>query len=115
MGPEGPVSLGEESQRGRKQMLSKTVVREARLWAEPLCACQKEAHGHRGRCNQFLMWTERGGTGRGAWEACAAMILADRSVRSPAPRAMRRPLGGCRWERASALVTGQGRASGSTP
>ena len=22
-----------------------------------------------GRCNQFLVWTERGETGRGAWEA----------------------------------------------
>ncbi len=50
-------------------MVPEGVVREAWRRAEAQCECQKEAHGHRGRCNQFLIWTERGGTGRGAWEA----------------------------------------------
>ena len=50
-------------------MISEGVVREAWLRAEALCECRKEAHGHPGRCNQFLVWAERGGTGRGAWEA----------------------------------------------
>ncbi len=50
-------------------MLSDAVVREAWLRAEALCECRKAAHGHPGRCNQFLIWTERGETGRGGWEA----------------------------------------------
>jgi hypothetical protein len=50
-------------------MVPEGMVREAWLRAEALCECRKEAHGHPGRCNQFLIWTERGGTGRGAWEA----------------------------------------------
>ncbi len=45
------------------------MVRDAWLRAEALCECQKTAHGHPGRCNQFLVWAERGGIGRGAWEA----------------------------------------------
>ena len=50
-------------------MLPEGMVREAWLRAEALCECQKAAHGHPSRCNQFLIWTERAGTGRGAWEA----------------------------------------------
>jgi hypothetical protein len=51
-------------------MVPEGMVREAWLRAEALCECRKEAHGHVGRCNQFLIWAERGGAGRGAWEAC---------------------------------------------
>ena len=43
-------------------------VRVAWLRAEACCECTKESHGHRGRCNQFLVWADRGGTGKGAWE-----------------------------------------------
>ena len=50
-------------------MLTEAMVREAWLRAEAVCECRKEAHGHPGRCNQFLIWAERGETGRGAWEA----------------------------------------------
>ena len=50
-------------------MLTEAMVREAWRRAEALCECRKGAHGHAGRCNQFLIWAERGGTGRGAWEA----------------------------------------------
>ena len=50
-------------------MMPEGMVREAWLRSEALCECQKEAHGHTGRCNQFLIWVERGETGRGAWEA----------------------------------------------
>jgi len=50
-------------------MATEALVREAWLRAEALCECRKEAHGHAGRCNQFLIWAERGETGRGGWEA----------------------------------------------
>ena len=50
-------------------MATEALVREAWLRAEALCECRKDAHGHAGRCNQFLIWTERGATGRGGWEA----------------------------------------------
>jgi hypothetical protein len=50
-------------------MVPEEMVREAWLRAEALCECRKESHGHPGRCNQFLIWAERGETGRGAWEA----------------------------------------------
>ena len=50
-------------------MLTEAMVRDAWLRAEALCECWKDAHGHAGRCNQFLIWAERGETGRGAWEA----------------------------------------------
>ncbi len=49
-------------------MLSDILVREAWLRAEALCECQKQKHGHPGRCGQFLIWEDRGGTGPGAWE-----------------------------------------------
>jgi len=50
-------------------MATEALVREAWLRAEALRECRKEAHGHAGRCNQFLIWAERGETGRGGWEA----------------------------------------------
>ena len=50
-------------------MVSEGMVREVWLRAEALCECRKAAHGHAERCNQFLIWAERGGTRRGAWEA----------------------------------------------
>ena len=46
-------------------------IGEAWLRAEACCECGKEAYGHAGRCDQFLIWAERGGTGKGAWEARA--------------------------------------------
>jgi hypothetical protein len=51
-------------------MLTEAMVQHARLRAEALYECRKDAHGYPRRCNQFLIWTERGGTGRGAWDAC---------------------------------------------
>jgi hypothetical protein len=50
-------------------MIPEGMVRDAGCRAEALCECRKDAHGHPGRCNQFLVWAERGGTSRGAWEA----------------------------------------------
>jgi hypothetical protein len=50
-------------------MMPEGMVRDAWLRAEALCECRKDAHGHPGRCNQFLVWAEHGGTSRGAWEA----------------------------------------------
>lgn len=46
-------------------MVPEGMVREIWLRAEALCECRKDAHGHSGRCNQFLIWTERGEMGRG--------------------------------------------------
>ena len=50
-------------------MLTEAIVRDAWRRAEALCECRKDAHGHAGRCNQFLIWAERGETGRGGWAA----------------------------------------------
>jgi len=50
-------------------MVAEGVVREAWVRAEAQCECRKAAHDHPFRCTQFLIWAERGGTGRGAWEA----------------------------------------------
>jgi len=50
-------------------MVPDKLIREAWLRTEALCECRKPAHGHPGRCSQFLIWGNRGGTGRGAWEA----------------------------------------------
>ena len=50
-------------------MLTEAMIREAWLRAEALCECRKVAHGHPGRCNQFLIWAERGETRLGGWEA----------------------------------------------
>jgi hypothetical protein len=50
-------------------MVSEKLVQEAWLRAEALCECRKDAHGHPGRYNQFLIWAERGETRRGGWEA----------------------------------------------
>ena len=49
-------------------MLTEAMIRDAWLRAEALCECRKGSHGHAGRCNQFLIWAERGETGRGGWE-----------------------------------------------
>lgn len=45
------------------------LLREAWLRSEAQCECRKESHGHTGRCPQVLVWEDRGGTHRGAWEA----------------------------------------------
>ena len=50
-------------------MLTEVMIREAWLRAEAMCECRKDAHGHPGRCNQFLIWAERAETGLGGWEA----------------------------------------------
>ena len=50
-------------------MLTDSMVRDAWLRAEALCECRKDTHGHAGRCNQFLIWAERGEVGSGGWEA----------------------------------------------
>ena len=46
-------------------------LREAWLRAEALCECRTQKHGHAGRCGQFLIWEDRGGTEPGAWEVRA--------------------------------------------
>ncbi len=49
-------------------MVPEAVLREAWSRAEAQCECQKAAHGHGGRCNQILIWEDRGETGKGGWE-----------------------------------------------
>jgi hypothetical protein len=50
-------------------MLTEAVIRDAWLRTEALGECRKVAHGHTDRCNQFLIWAERGEVGLGGWEA----------------------------------------------
>jgi hypothetical protein len=45
-----------------------TPLRGAWLRAEAQCECTKDAQGHGGQCPQVLVWDDRGGTGKGAWE-----------------------------------------------
>ena len=43
-----------------------------RAWnrAGARCECRRKTHNHlRGRCPRTLVWTQRGRTGTGAWEA----------------------------------------------
>ena len=49
-------------------MIPDVALREAWSRSEALCECRTAAHGHPGRCGQFLLWAERGGTGKGAWD-----------------------------------------------
>ena len=47
---------------------SEAAIRDAWLRAEACCECVQDSHGHGARCNQFLIWAERRGMGKGAWE-----------------------------------------------
>jgi len=49
-------------------MLTEAMLRDAWLRAEAVCECWKDAHGHVGRCNQFLIWAVRGEMGKEGWE-----------------------------------------------
>ena len=45
------------------------VLLEAWARSDGRCECQREGHGHEGRCNRQLMWTMRGSTSApGAWD-----------------------------------------------
>jgi len=66
--PAGPEPETGGTPAGSAGVPTEAQIREAWLRAEACCECAKEAHGHPGRCDQFLIWAERGGTGRGAWE-----------------------------------------------
>ena len=48
---------------------SKTTVQEAWERAGGKCECTRTTHGHTGRCNKTLSWSNRGRDGWGAWEA----------------------------------------------
>lgn len=48
--------------------LTEADIREAWLRAEACCECDRQNHGHLGRCDQFLLWTERGASQKGGWE-----------------------------------------------
>ncbi len=49
--------------------LTDSDIREAWLRAEACCECDRQNHGHLGRCDQFLLWAERGQSQKGGWEA----------------------------------------------
>ena len=44
------------------------LLREAWARSEAQCECATDSHGHVGRCRQFLVWEDRGGTQKGGWE-----------------------------------------------
>ena len=71
-GPSSQVFVGSPAAHSNKPTPAgapaEAQIREAWLRAEACCECLKESHGHAGRCDQFLIWTDRGGTGKGAWE-----------------------------------------------
>lgn len=50
-------------------MVPDSMLRDAWLRAEGFCECRNTGHGHERPCGQFLIWQERGETGRGGWEA----------------------------------------------
>jgi hypothetical protein len=85
----GRGDAGARDAKGGTPMVPERVIREAWLRAEALWECRKDAHGHPGRGNQFVIWAERGGTGRGAWESPHRSDPRVPPVRSYAPRAMR--------------------------
>ncbi len=47
---------------------SDQTVREAWRLAQGRCECQREGHGHTGRCNRELRWERRGFLGEGGWQ-----------------------------------------------
>ncbi len=49
-------------------MVTEALLRDAWLRAEAQCECRETSHFHGAPCTQFLLWAERGGTGKGAWE-----------------------------------------------
>ncbi len=48
---------------------SERTMREAWRLAQGRCECQREGHGHAGRCNLELRWDRRGFLGEGGWQA----------------------------------------------
>ncbi len=48
---------------------SERTVREAWRLAQGRCECQREGHGHEGRCNRELRWERQGFLGEGGWQA----------------------------------------------
>ncbi len=48
---------------------SHEVLLEAWARSDGRCECQREGHGHQGRCNRQLMWTLRSSTSTSSgWE-----------------------------------------------
>jgi len=47
---------------------SRETVMRAWLRCEGKCECQRPLHGHAGRCNRLLAWSQRGREGNEAWE-----------------------------------------------
>jgi hypothetical protein len=48
---------------------SKQTLREAWRMVRRHCECQRDGHGHHGRCEEPLKWEYRGLIGPGGWEA----------------------------------------------
>jgi hypothetical protein len=53
-------------------MFPESVVEEAWRRARAKCECRRgKIHHHpQTRCNEHLIWANRGRSGRGGWEAC---------------------------------------------
>ncbi len=50
-------------------LFSEGTLREAWRLARGRCECQREGHGHQGRCNRELRWERLGYLGEGGWQA----------------------------------------------
>ncbi len=48
---------------------SEETLRAAWRLAQGRCECQREDHGHAGRCNRRLEWSRLGYMGEGGWQA----------------------------------------------
>ena len=48
------------------------VVEQAWRRSSGKCECTKSTHGHRGRCNKPLVWTNKGKGNTGRWDACGS-------------------------------------------
>jgi len=50
------------------ELFARETVMRAWLRAGSRCECRRMAHGHAGRCNRQLVWSNRGRDTRDAWE-----------------------------------------------
>ena len=64
--------------------MSGTFARETvmRAWlrAAARCECKRTTHGHSGRCNRLLVWSNRGRDSSGGWEADSRDNRSDTSL-----------------------------------
>lgn len=62
------------------ELFARETVMRAWLRAGSRCECRRMAHGHAGRCNRQLVWSNRGRDTRDAWEVDARGNRSDSSL-----------------------------------